>query len=397
MMVKRSLQQYLLDTAKAFRVVTITGPRQCGKTTLAQMCFPDYVSFDLDDPVIRLQAQTDHRQLLNPTTERFFIDEFQRVPELLSRIKVIVDEVQEPGQFILTGSNQFEHMHQIAQSLAGRTALLKLYPFSYQEMYGGAKQDLFKALQRGFYPALFNALVDTATFYNSYVGTYLERDLRNLSLVRDLSQFRLFLKLCAGRSGTELNRSKLASDAGIDLKTASHWLSLIQTSGLITFLQPYHHNWKKRLIKSPKLYFLDTGLLCFLLGISDHRTLISHPLRGNIFETFVVTEVIKYYANQGRFVSLSFLKETNGIELDLIIENDNRLIPMEIKSGMTFNLSWLDNIRQAQSADPRFGAGAVIYSGEEEFSLKGTQIVNAGNLNELLPGLFDPLPRSADE
>lgn len=387
-MVERSLTNTLLQAAKTFKVVTITGPRQSGKTTLAKMAFPDHKYYDMDNPMLIQRYEADPLSFLEPQDGRFIIDEFQTIPSVCNYIKVISDEQNSPGQYILTGSNQFEYMKGVTQSLAGRTALLKLLPLSWDEMYKDSNPEIFTAIQRGWYPALLNSALDTNLFYSSYLGTYLERDIRNLATISDLGLFRRFLSLCAGWTGSELNKSKLCEAAGISIKTLNSWLSLLETSYIITFLQPYHRNWKKRLVKTPKLYFLDTGLLCFLLGIQDALTLQNHPLRGEIFETFVISEVIKYLNNNMIPANLMFLKENRGIEIDLIIEHNTRLIPIEIKSGLTFNASWLDNLKKINEIE-LFSNGMVIYANNEDYQIQSIKISSGKRISEALSIRFN--------
>ncbi len=384
MLVKRTISDTVLSLARAFRVITITGPRQAGKTVLAKMCFPSHTVFDMDDPELQLRWKQDPNSLLSQVSGKYFIDEFQNMPDILSRIKIIVDETQMPGQFVLTGSNQFEFMPHLSQSLAGRTALLKLLPLSLQEMYEGSKVDVFSAIQRGFYPALLNSQVDTYAFYNSYIGTYLERDIRSLALVKDLSQFRIFLGLLAGRTGCELNKNKLAADTGVDVKTITQWLSLLETSSMIYYLRPWYKNWKKRIVKSPKIYFIDTGLICHLLGIRDAGTLANHPLRGEIFEAFVVSEVIKHYQNKGMNPGLYFLKERTGLELDLIIDHGVNQTVMEIKSGTTLHQSWLSGLSSAQRTNADFSKTMLVYNGEETYTVKGIDVTSVAEINRML-------------
>ncbi|MDD4309596.1 MAG: DUF4143 domain-containing protein, partial [Candidatus Cloacimonetes bacterium] len=288
---------------------------------------------------------------------------------------------QIPGQFVLTGSNQFEFMPHLSQSLAGRTALLKLLPFSYREMAEGKETEVLSAIQRGFYPALLNPQLDTYAFYNSYIGTYLERDIRSLALVKDLSQFRIFLSLLAGRTGCELNKNKLAADTGVDVKTITQWLSLLETSSMIFYLRPWYKNWKKRIVKSPKVYFIDTGLICHLLGIQDSETLANHPLRGEIFEAYVVSEVLKHYQNKGMNPGLYFLKERTGLELDLIVDHGINQTIMEIKSGTTLHQSWLSGLSSAQRANADFKMAMLVYNGKESYPLNGIKVTSATEIN----------------
>ena len=387
-MVKRKIETYLQQTAENFKVITITGPRQAGKTTLAKAAFPAHLYYDMDNPLYQIRFQTYPESLFMPRDGKIIFDEYQNIPTVTHFIKVYADEQNQTGQYILTGRNQFEYMQNVTQSLAGRTALMKLFPFSWEEMYAQSNDRMFDCIQRGWYPALLHQGLDTETFYTSYIGTYLERDIRNLALVKDLAQFRLFLGLCAGRTGAELNKSSLASAAGIDVKTVTQWLSLLETSFVITFLPPFQKNWSKRLTKTPKLYFLDTGLVCSLLGIRDGHTLSNHPLRGEIFETFVVGEVIKHFANHGQHPNLYYLRERNGLEIDLVIERNARLFPVQIKSGQTFNASWLDSFKLLNTRSSAFSSPMIVYAGVEEFGISNTRVVSAPRLSSTLSTLI---------
>jgi len=386
--ITRQISSTVQQVSTTFKVVTITGPRQAGKTTLAKAVFPDHQYYDMDNPLLVQRFNDDPTGFLSPQAQRFIIDEFQNIPNVCNYIKVICDEMQIMGQYVLTGSNQFEFMQGITQSLAGRTALLKLLPLTFNEMYDKQNPDIFAAVQRGWYPALLNQDVNSGIFYSSYLGTYLERDIRNLSLVKNLGLFRQFLGLCAGRTGCELNKQKLSEDAGIDIKTLNHWLSLLETSYIITFVQPYYKNWSKRLTKTPKLYFLDTGLACHLLGIMDDTTLLNHPLRGQLFETYVICEIIKHFNNHGINASITYLRENNGIEIDLILEYNTKLIPIEIKSGFSFNTEWLDNLRKLATRNSAFSQSKLFYAGEEEFTLKETAVHSARKVSEALKALL---------
>jgi len=384
MLIRREITDTTIPLAKTFRVVTVTGPRQAGKTVLAKMCFPQHKQFDLDDPQLQMQWKTDPKAFFNDRQGLYFLDEFQNTPDMLSYVKIIADEVNIPGQFILTGSNQFEFMPRLSQSLAGRTALLKLLPLTWQEMYQNYSPGMWNALQRGFYPALLEPLMLSDAYYNAYLGTYLERDIRSLALVRDLAQFRLFLSLLAGRTGCELNKNKLSADSGVDVKTINHWLSLLEISSIIYYLRPWYKNWKKRIVKSPKLYFTDTGLVCHLLGIANGNTLQNHPLRGEIFETYVVGEVFKHYHNKGQNPGLYFLKERSGIEIDLIVDQGINQTLMEIKSGSTLNVSWLDNLKKCAALGFQPDKLILVYSGDESYTMSSVNIADYASIGSVL-------------
>lgn len=369
MLIKREISDTARKLAQAFRVLTITGPRQAGKTILARMCFPDHIHYDMDSPQLQLRWKTDPESFFARRDGLYFIDEFQNTSQMLDYIKIIVDEVNQAGQFILTGSNQFEFMPGLSQSLAGRTVLLKLLPLTWNEMTQCSDPNLWDTIQRGFYPALLDPAMPAGAYYNAYLGTYLERDIRSLALVRDLALFRIFLSLLAGRTGCELNKNKLSADTGVDIKTVSHWLSLLETSCIICYVRPWFKNWRKRVIKSPKLYFTDTGLACHLLGIPDGATLQNHPLRGEIFETYVVVETMKHFQNRNQSPGYYFLKERNGIEIDLIIDHGIDQSLLEIKSGSTVNGAWLKNLNAATMNGFAARKALVVYTGQDSYPM----------------------------
>ncbi len=366
-MYPRSMQQTMMRVAKGFPIITITGPRQSGKTTLARMQFPDHQYLDLENPELRVILESDPKSLLSDENGRYIIDEFQYAPDILPYIKMMADKNPMPARFILTGSNQFSMMRHLSQSLAGRTAIFQLLPFSYAEIYQNQKADIDEVLFKGFYPRLIDQGMDPQMFYTSYINTYLERDVRLLTQVQDRDLFFKFLGLCAGRTGSLLNKTALANETGVDLKTVSNWLSILQTSYIIHLLQPWHKNQNKRLVKSPKLYFLDTGLACRLLRIRDAQDLINHPLKGQLFETFVVSEYLKMFYNQGSEAPLYFYRENSGLELDLIIQSGAMLMPVEIKSAKVFNPSLIKNI-QVVGKSLDFQSASLIYGGEMKFS-----------------------------
>jgi predicted AAA+ superfamily ATPase len=369
MLINREISDAAIKLSQAFRVLTITGPRQAGKTVLAKMCFPDHKHYDMDSPQLQLRWKTDPGAFFAERDGLYFIDEFQNTPDMLDYIKIIVDEVNQPGQFILTGSNQFEFMPGLSQSLAGRTALLKLLPLTWNEMTQGSDPNLWDTIQRGFYPALLDPGMPAGAYYNAYLGTYLERDIRSMALVRDLAQFRIFLSLLAGRTGCELNKNKLSADTGVDIKTVNHWLSLLETSCIICYVWPWYKNWRKRLIKSPKLYFTDTGLACNLLGITDGSTLQNHPLRGEIFETYAVVETMKHYQNIEQSPGYYFLKERNGIEIDLIVDHGIDQTLLEVKSGATINSAWLKNLNAATMNGFTARKALLVYTGQDSYPM----------------------------
>jgi len=366
-MIYRELQDCLKTKAKGFPVITITGPRQSGKTTLAKMAYPEHIYLDLEQIQLRNLLRDDPYAVFKDLTQRYIIDEFQYLPELLSVVKVIVDNRQIPEQFILTGSNQFLMMQNVSQSLAGRTAIFNLLPLTLQEA-GSENRTPDHHIFRGSYPRLLTANLDVETFYNSYTSTYLEKDVRQLINVTSIDTFRRFLALCAGRTGCLLNKEALAGETGVDAKTISSWLSVLQASYIIHLLPPYFSNLSKRLVKTPKLYFLDTGLAANLLGIKHEKEITLHPLRGQLFETLVVSEVIKFFYNRGVRMGLSFYRETGGTELDLVIEQANQLTLLEIKSAGIVNSSFYKPLHTVRNrfSDKNLNAW-LVYSGKEKW------------------------------
>jgi len=367
-MIERTIEPFLLDLTKRYPVVTITGPRQSGKTTLCRKAFPTLKYANLEAPDVRRFAAEDPRGFLAAYSGGVILDEIQRAPELLSYIQDIIDSENEPGRFILTGSQQFEVMNTISQSLAGRTALLKLLPLSLSELkrtHPPGNIDRF--LLTGFYPRIHDQGLNPTQALGDYLETYVERDLRQLATVKDLSLFERFLKLCAGRVGQVLNLQSLGNDAGVSHTTTRAWLTLLEASFIVLLLQPWHANLSKRLIKSPKLYFHDVGLAAFLLGLENEIQVGRDPLRGNLFENLVVLETLKYRYNRGRRSNLFFYRESNGNEVDLLTESGRSLCAMEIKAGATVNPDYFKGLRHfAKAVGPsRQICGGVIYGGSE--------------------------------
>lgn len=350
-MVPRFLQHYLRRDAGYYPVLTLTGPRQSGKTTLARAAFPDceYVTLEATEP--RLFARDDPNGFLERYAGPVIIDEVQRVPEILSEIQTSVDRNDTPGRFVLTGSHNFLLMSQVSQTLAGRCGILHLLPFSRAELErqeqpepAGAEDlfqnrrtglDLWKTVRTGFYPRIHDRGIPPEVWLPDYIQTYLHRDVRALTNVGDLETFERFLMLCAGRVGQLLNYSSLANDCGVSADTARRWISVLKTSFIVFLLEPHHQNFNKRLIKSPKLYFYDTGLVCHLLRVRDGRQLQTLPQRGEVFENYIVSEVAKAYLHHRQEPPIYFWRDRTGHEVDLIIEEGGRLYPVEIKSGRT--------------------------------------------------------------
>ncbi len=337
-MIKRAIEAHVKECFSVYPVVTITGPRQSGKTTLAKHCFPDLPYVNLEHPETRLFATEDPVAFMKKYEHGAIIDEIQNVPELTSYIQVAVDEKKQNSLFVLTGSRQFSLMEKVAQSLAGRTAIITLLPFSLPEIEGHYPEFSTKTdelIFRGFYPRLYDQAISPTIGLSDYITTYIEKDLRQLSQIQNLGLFQKFIKLCAGRTGQILNASGLAEDTGINHKTAHDWISLLESSYILFRLPPYFANIRKRLIKSPKLYFYDTGLAANLLGIENAQQIETHPLRGALFENLVIGEVMKHRLNCGKRPNLSFFRDAKGHEVDLLFHQANEIIPIEIKSAAT--------------------------------------------------------------
>ena len=368
-MIQREISAKTLQYANQYPVVTITGPRQSGKTTLCKMFFQEkaYVSLEnLDD---RQFAKNDPRGFLARFPKGAVIDEIQRVPELLSYIQSIVDETQTEGFFILTGSQQFELLENISQSLAGRTALVRLLPFTLAEAYGVECDNisLDHVLYTGFYPRIFDKKLNPGEAMQFYVNTYVERDLRLLINIKDLSKFEIFLKLCAGRTGQILNLSSLGNDCGVNHATIKNWISVLEASYIIKLLRPFYKNFNKRLIKSPKLYFLDTGLASFLLDINDEKQMNTHPLRGSLFENFVISEFLKNRFNNGQTDNLFFFRDNTGNEVDLICDHGQKTDAVEVKSSQTIAPDFFKGLRFFSKLSGDIRNRIVIYGGDSSY------------------------------
>ncbi|MBL7069626.1 MAG: ATP-binding protein [Candidatus Omnitrophica bacterium] len=385
-MIKRALESKVLAYARKFPVVTITGPRQSGKTTLCKMAFPDKKYLSLEDLDVRNYARTDPRSFLEETLKKgAVLDEIQRVPKLLSYIQTIADRENREGLFILTGSQNFELLHSLSQTLAGRTALATLLPFSYGEIYkNGSKITLDTLLYKGFYPRIYDKKLNPTEALSFYTSTYLERDVRSLINIKDLSKFEVFLKLCASKTGQVLNISNLGNDCGINHNTAKSWLSVLEASYIIHLVRPHHKNFRKRLIKSPKLYFIDSGLAAYLLDIHNARHMANHPLKGAIFETFVVSEVLKARLNGGKRKNLYYFRDNVGNEVDLILDYGSKVKPVEIKLGRTINNDFFNGLRYYKKLNPKNSAkGCLIYGAGESSSRSKFDIISYNNIGKM--------------
>ena len=385
-MIPRDAEPTLRALLRGFPVVTVTGPRQSGKTTLARAVLPDRPYLSLEEPDTRRLAADDPRAFLARLPDGAILDEVQRTPELLSYLQTRVDEDGRMGLFLLTGSQQFGLMSRVTQSLAGRSAFLELLPFVQGELQhtSAASQDLDRALLTGGYPPIHDRGLAPGVWLSAYVSAYLERDVRQLLNVQDLDAFQRFVRLCAGRSGQLLNHAALASECGISHNTAKAWISVLEASYILFQLRPHHANFNKRLVKSPKLYFYDTGLLCWLLGIREPDQLAVHPLRGAVFETFVVAELVKRRLNAGERPVLSFWRDSNGNEVDLLEEQGLRLMPVEIKSGQTLNRDFFKGLeRWLPLAGDRAAAPTLVYGGTAAQERQGVRVLGWTALDRL--------------
>lgn len=364
-MIPRTMAHTLCAFAQEYPVVTLLGPRQAGKTTLARATFPDHTYCNLEDPELRRLATDDPKQFFDLHEAPLILDEIQRVPELLSWIQVRVDEGGSKGRYILTGSHQLSLHEAVAQSLAGRTALLRLLPLSMVEL-AGAGHSLNKntLLQKGFMPRIYDHSMNAAALYANYFRAYVERDVRQLMEIRNLGLFEDFIRLLAGRIGQPLNLSSLSGDVGVSSTTLKEWLSLLEASFVIFRLRPYYRNFGKRIVKSPKIYFTEPGLAAWLLGIQSAKEAGRDPLHGQLYENMVVIEALKARCNRGEEPGLYFWQDSNRNEVDLIYEKQRRLVPIEIKSAMTWHKDFSANLKKFQHSTPDAEAGYVIYAGD---------------------------------
>lgn len=388
-MIARDVEEAFRGLLRGFPVVTLTGPRQSGKTTLARVIFAGRPYISLEDPDVRRMALEDPRAFLAGLPDGAVLDEVQRTPELLSYLQARVDADGRMGLFLLTGSQQFGLMSGITQSLAGRSAFIELLPFSLNELgrAGIRPPSLDEMLLAGGYPPLYDRSLLPKAWFPAYVTAYVERDVRQILKVQDLEVFQRFVRLCAGRSGQILNLASLATDCGITHNTAKAWISVLEASYVLFLLRPHHENFSKRLIKSPKLYFYDTGLLCWLLGIQNAGQLASHPLRGSIFETFVVSELVKSRLNRGERAAFSFWRDSNGNEIDVVADVGTGMMPIEIKAGQTINRDFFAGLeRWTALAGERAVSPALIYGGEENHERRGTRIIGWRKVAETLGG-----------
>ena len=391
-MIERDITEELVRSAAEYPVVTILGPRQSGKTTLVRMTFPERPYFCLEYPDVRAAAEADPRGFLSQAEDGAILDEVQRLSALLSYIQGIVDKAGKPGMFILTGSHQPRLHEAISQSLAGRTAMLALWPFSLSELHRYKSDwEAFELVVKGFFPRLHEEGLEPRRFYNGYLQTYVERDVRALINLRDLSQFQEFLTLLAGRVGQVVNFTSLSNDVGVSATTIKSWLSVLKASYVVFELPPFFANIRKRLIKSPKIYFTDVGLAAFLLGIHTAEQASRDPLRGNLYENLVIADVVKGALNRGIRPEIYFFRDSHGNEVDLVIRENGKLIPLEIKSAATFSTDFVKALERFRALGlDRVAPGAVLYNGEDRFNIRGVRIFNPLSVEDLWDTLTSP-------
>ena len=383
--INRELSGVIKEAARYFSVITITGPRQSGKTTLIRNEFKQLPYYSLENLDVRSYAQNDPVAFLNQHPEGMILDEVHNAPNLLSYIQGIVDEHPE-RKFILSGSSQFAMLRKVTQSLAGRTAVFELLPLSYSEIRDRAEdKPLDDLLFEGFYPAIYAERNIPKFLYPSYIKTYLDKDVRDLLQIKDMMQFHTFIRLCAGRIGSLFKVSELANEIGVSSHTITSWLSVLQASYIVTLLPPYFENSRKRLTKTPKLYFTDTGFACHLLGIESVQQLARDKMRGALFENFIVMEAMKRRYNQGKESNLYFYRDSHQNEIDLILKSSSGLYGIEIKSAMTYHADFEKALKQMDGwiNEPVLGK-AVVYAGSLENTVGDIKLLNYAHLREML-------------
>lgn len=382
-MIERIAKIKLSQLAKKFKAVAVTGARQSGKTTLVKQVFKNKPYVSLENPDTRNFALTDPRGFLQTYSKGAILDEVQRVPELFSYLQEVLDNSKNKGLFILTGSNNFLLQQNISQTLAGRVGYLNLLPFSIKELSASKKLPKIddELMLKGFYPPIYDQKIPYIDWCPNYIRTYIERDVRQLKGVSDLIVFERLLRLLAGRNAQELNNSSLAVEVGVDVKTIQSWIGILENSYIIYLLKPHYKNFNKTIVKRPKLYFYDTSLVCSLLGIRDKAQLSTHPLRGSIFEGMVVTELIKNRTNAGLPVNLYYWRDKTGHEIDIIIDDAGKLMPIEIKSGKTINSEFFKNINYWTTISGE-QKSVLLYGGEQkQYRSNKTEVLNWRSLS----------------
>ncbi len=390
MIVQREIRSEFKRLVKAYPVVTITGPRQSGKITLARTTFPEFPYYSMEDPDIREMALSDPRSFLEKSPPHVILDEIQQAPQLISYIQGIVDRphTTKSSKFILTGSYQFELMSKISQSLAGRTALLKLLPFTLNEVNSFRKKyTVDELLIRGFYPRIYHEQLDPVPAYKFYFETYIQRDLRQLVAIKDLRLFQKFVRLCAGRVGRIFIANSLSNEVGVSVPTIHSWVSVLEASSIIFFLEPYHENINKRLTKSPKLYFHDVGLASYLLGVENKSQIERDPARGGLFENLIVSELVKNRYNAGKDHNLFFYRDSNDNEVDVLFKTGNKLVPVEIKSAATYTPGFIKGLEYIKKIIPdKIDKSYLVYCGTAEQQIGNVHLINFKNARGIVGG-----------
>ncbi|MCD4722623.1 MAG: ATP-binding protein [Desulfobacula sp.] len=386
-MINRTLSKKIISITKGFPIITLTGPRQSGKTTLVRWLFPNYEYINLENLNDLYAVQEDPLRFLKAySSTGVIIDEAQKLPELFSYLQGIVDESKQMGKFILTGSQNFLLLEKITQSLAGRVAVFHLMPFGLSELEqaGRTQESLDKTLFTGSYPVLYDRDIEPQDYYPSYIQTYIERDVRSIKNIGNLSTFQRFIKLCAGRTGQLINFSSIGNELGINYKTVSSWISILEASFIVYLLEPHYKNFSKRLVKQTKLYFFDTGLLCSLLNIQNPVQLNSHYLRGNIFESYIVTEYIKMRYHAGLVPNAFFWRDSTGHEIDLLLEEGENIKAIEIKSGETINSDFFKGLKYYGNLSALSKENLIlIYGGLKNYRRSAAKVLSWKNLGEM--------------
>lgn len=366
-MIKRAAESRLRKLAATFRSVAVIGPRQSGKTTLCRLVFPHKPYVSLENPDTLEYAKTDPRSFLSQYKNGAILDEVQKAPQLFSYLQQVLDETKKRGLFILTGSNNFLLQENIIQTLSGRIAYQQLLPLSFRELRDSKKMKASYAwhIVHGGYPEVIARKIDPADWYPGYLSTYVERDVRQLKNITNLSQFTKLLRLCAGRTGHILNMTSLANDCGLDQKTIQSWLAILQSSFIIYLLKPYHNNFNKRIIKSPKLYFYDTGIACSLLGINNPKQVVIHAAKGPLFENMIISELLKERMNSGRPDNLYYWRDKTGNEVDIVADQAGKLTVIELKAGETISSDYFKGLDYFTSLHKKTSAALVVYGGSE--------------------------------
>lgn len=383
-MVEREIKSLFITYTNEFRSVMLIGPRQSGKSTLVKQVFKEKPYASLENPDERLLAETDPRAFLSRFPKGAILDEVQRAPQLLNYLQEILDNATEDGMFILTGSNNILLQESVSQSLAGRVGILELLPFSYKEILkiDKRKNELTTLVFNGSYPEIYDRNRNPTLWYPSYIKTYIERDVRLIRNIENQSLFIKFLKLCAGRTGQMLNVASLSNECGIDVKTVQSWLSVLESTYVVKLLYPHYQNFNKRVVKSPKLYFYDTGLVCSLLGIKKEEELILSHFKGALVENFIIMDILKTIKNKGLNYDIYYWRDNKGLEIDLLIDRgDNNLLPVEIKSAQTYQPNFTKNILKYMKY-AKISKGLVIYDGKMEMNLETIEVYNWKNIDK---------------